>query len=219
MKTLIALILSAILCACANGPVVPDWQMNAKSGMERATSAYFSGNDRVADQEFTRARSDMASTGRFDLVARIELIRCANHVASLAFDECTGFEKLRQDAGKPERAYADYLAGKGNPQDAELLPPTQRSLMLAHDGTTAVALAAIADPDSRLVAAGVLLRSGRATPEVFKIAVDTASAQGWRRPLLAWLGAQKMRAEKSGDMQEAGRLQRQIDLVGSSSQQ
>ena len=40
----------------------------------------------------------------------------------------------------------------------------------------------------RLVAAGVLLQTGRADPGVIAQAVDTASAQGWRRPLLAWLG-------------------------------
>jgi len=48
---------------------------------------------------------------------------------------------------------------------------------------------------------------------VITLAVDTASAQGWRRPLLAWLGVQAMRAEKSGDTVEAQRLHRRIDLV------
>ena len=49
-------------------------------------------------------------------------------------------------------------------------------------------MAAIQDPLSQLVAAGVLFRSGRATPGVIATAVNTASERGWRRPLLAWLG-------------------------------
>lgn len=200
-----------LLCACAGGPAVPDWQMNAKGSIERATSAYLSGNDRVETQEFARARSAMASTGQIALVARAELIRCASRVASLVLEDCSGFDRLRQDSGAPERAYADYLAGTAQPQDVALLPAQHRGVMQASN--PAAAAAAISDPLSRLVAAGVLLRSGRATPALLTLAVDTASAQGWRRPLLAWLGVQAMRAEQAGDTAQALRLRRRMDLV------
>src|SRR4051812_4636988 len=106
-----------LLNACASGSAVPDWQMNAKSGMEHAISAYMTGNDRVEAQEFAKARSEMAGTGQIALVAKVELIRCATHVASLVLDDCPGFEKLREDTAAPERAYADYLAGHAQPQD------------------------------------------------------------------------------------------------------
>jgi len=43
--------------------------------------------------------------------------------------------------------------------------------------------------------------------------VATASDQGWRRPLLAWLGVQRLRAEQAGDAQEARRLRRRMDIV------
>jgi hypothetical protein len=76
------------------------------------------------------------------------------------------------------------------------------------------ALAAVEDPLSRLVAAGVLMRSSRADPAVIATAIDTASAQGWRRPLLAWLGVAAQRAEAAGDGQEAARIRRRIALTG-----
>jgi hypothetical protein len=66
---------------------------------------------------------------------------------------------------------------------------------------------------SRLVAAGVLLQGKRASPAVLSEAVKTASAQGWRRPLLAWLGVQAMRAEQAGDSEESQRLRRKMSLV------
>jgi len=202
-----------LLSACASGSPVPDWQMSAMSSMERAISAYLSGNDRVAVQEFSRARNEMASTGQIALVARAELIRCASRVASLVLEDCPGFEKLRDDAAAPERAYADYLAGRARPQDIALLPEQQHGMINVAPDAAATAMADISDPFSRLVAAGVLLRTGHANPAVITLAVDTASAQGWRRPLLAWLGVQAMRAEKSGDTVEAQRLHRRIDLV------
>lgn len=205
--------LAALLAACAGTPV-PDWQMNAKTAMERATAAYLEGNTRVETQEFKQARSEIARTGRADLLARVELTRCASRVASLVLEDCPEFEKLRLDAAAPERAYADFLAGRIKAQDIALLPPQHRAVAGATSDTAATAaLQNIADPLAQLVAAGVLFRSNRATPAVLTIAVDTASAQGWRRPLLAWLGVQALRAENAGDTVAAEHLRRRIALV------
>ena len=70
------------------------------------------------------------------------------------------------------------------------------------------------DPFARLIAAGVLLHRTQASPAVVEQAVETASAQGWRRPLLAWLGVQARLAEERGDAQEVARIRRRMDLVG-----
>ena len=110
------------LAACSNTPQAPQWQMNAKGSAERATEAALGGDIRVEAAEFVRAREEMARTGRPDLVARLELLRCATRVAALDFDPCTGFEALAGDAAAPERAYARYLNGAVEPGDAALLP-------------------------------------------------------------------------------------------------
>lgn len=206
------LLVLGLLGACAGKPV-PDWQINAKDATERASNAYLSGNTRVAEQEFLYARNEVARTGRIDLLARVELTRCAAQVASLVLDECTAFDKLRQDAPAAEIAYADYLAARIQPQDVALLPAQHRSVAAASQDNAAAALQGIEDPLSRLVAAGVLLQGKRASPAVLSEAVKTASAQGWRRPLLAWLGVQAMRAEQAGDSEESRRLRRKMSLV------
>lgn len=198
----------ALLAACGGKPRAPDWQMNAHDALERYQQAFLTGAAAAANAEFTRARQQLAATGQAALVARAELTRCALQVASLAFEPCTGFEALRADVPDAERAYADYLAGTLPAAAAPLLPPQHRA---AAGG--AADLARIEDPLSRLVAAGVLLRSGRGSPQVLQQAVDTASAQGWRRPLLAWLGAQALRAEQAGAADEAQRLRRRMALV------
>jgi hypothetical protein len=59
----------------------------------------------------------------------------------------------------------------------------------------------------------VLLQSGTSNAAVADAAVNTASAQGWRRPLLAWLKLQAGAAAQRGDAPEAARLQRRIALV------
>ncbi|MBV7427189.1 MULTISPECIES: hypothetical protein [unclassified Acidovorax] len=199
-----------LLSACSGKPRVPDWQMNAQASAQKALEAYLSGNDRVDRLEWDRARAEVARTGRPDLLARLELMRCAAQVASLVAGPCERFEPLRADAAAPERAYADYLAGSVPPQGASLLPEAQRKVAVSGDGAD---LSAIEDPLSRLVAAGVLFQAGRASPAVIGNAIDAASTQGWRRPLMAWLTLQAQRADAAGDAESASALRRRIAIV------
>ncbi len=203
----------ALLAACSSGPPVPDWQTNAKGAMDRATAAYLRGDTRIAQAEYDTARREIARTGRADLLARATLMRCAARIASLDIGPCTEFEVLRADAAAPERAYADYLAARVQPQDVALLPAQHRAVATASANDAETALRRIDDPLARLVAAGVLFQSARASPATIALAADTASEQGWRRPLLAWLQVQAALAEKAGDTAEAERLRRRIAVV------
>lgn len=208
-------LLVMLLAACAGTPPPPDWQLNAHGAIERAQDAYLSGQGRIEEVEFARVRAEIARTGRADLLARAELVRCATRVASLVFEPCAGFDALQADAAVPEQAYARYLLGQAKPQDAALLPPPHRQLTAPN--ATGAALATIDDPLSRLVAAGVLLRSHRADPQTIALAIDAASSQGWSRPLLAWLGVQALRAEQAGDTDALAHIHRRMQLVGGAS--
>ena len=207
-----ALVLAVLaLSACGSKPRQPDWLVNADGAQERFERAYLQGKDRVATSEFTRFRTEVASTAQPGLVARAELTRCAVQVASLDFSPCAGFEPLRRDAPEAERAYADFLEGKATPAQAKLLPEDYRAIAGGEGG--AGALKKIKAPLPRVIAAGVLLRMEKADPEVLQVAADTSSEQGWRRAVMAWLGAQAMRAEKAGAMEEAARLRRRMELA------
>ena len=183
----LALVL-ALLTGCSSGPVPLDWQQNSFDALQSFQRLYLSGDTGGAESEFKSARAELTATGRADLVARAELVRCAAQVASLVFEPCKGFEVLRQDAGAEERAYASYLEGRG-----------------PHSATN--------EPFSRLVAYGVQMRTARIDPQGIASAVEISSSQGWRRPLLAWLGVQLKRAEQAGDSETATRLKRRIELV------
>jgi hypothetical protein len=183
-----AVVAAALLAGCGGGPAPADWQLNAVQAMQAHERYYLAGDSRTAENEFVLARRELSRTGRPELVARAELRRCAVRAAALEFDDCPDFEKLRADAGKEELAYADYLGGKG-----------------AH--------AVGEDALSRLVFFSVQLKNGSIQPAQIALAVDLASAQGWRRPLLAWLGVQLRRAESAGDREAAERIRRRIDLV------
>ena len=207
----------AVLAGCASGPPAPDWQLNAHDAAQKAVQAYLAGDIQAEQRAFARARAETARTGQPTLLARVELLRCAAQVASLVLEPCTPFDALREDAAAPEQAYARYLAGELRASDVALLPAAQQGVaaaLVAGDAPgAAAALAKVTDPLSRLVSAGVLLRAGVASPPVLEAALDVASLQGWRRPLLAWLGVQVARAEAAGDSGEAARLGRRMEMV------
>jgi hypothetical protein len=180
-----------LLAGCSSGPVAPAWQRDAKDAMDRANAAYLEGDSRVASAEMARVRKLISGTGRVDLLATAELAHCAARAASLVWEPCSGFEALRPDATATQIAYADYLQWQG-------AAPEKPNLE---------------DPLSRLLLAAVTLQRGQATPSTITEAIATASAQGWRRPLLAWLGVQALRAEQAGDAVEAQRIRRRMALV------
>ena len=211
LTAMMALTATTLLAACANTPPSPDWQLNAKGSLDRSVQAYLQGNSRIAAVEFASARRELARTGRADLLARAELTRCAAQVASLVFEVCAAYAPLAADAGEAQRAYNDYLKGALKPADVDLLPEQHRALALGKPSLET--LQAMRDPLAQLVAAAVLLQTGRAEPAVMDMAVNTSSAQGWSRPLLAWLNAQLMRAQAAGEVVRADQLRRRIERV------
>jgi len=208
---------AVLLHACSNNPPTPDWKLNAQGALERGTSAYLAGRTAVAEREFATARAEIARTGRPDLLARAELMRCAAQTASLAFEDCTAFEALRADAPPAELAYAAYLAGRSTAADLPLLPTHHRAVATPGvvDAAAVSALQGMPDALSRQIGAAVLLETGRANPAVIALAIDNASAQGWRRPLLAWLTLQAQRAQSAGDTAAADAVRRRIAVIES----
>ena len=204
----VVLLGGAVLAGCGSAPPVPEWQADAHGALQAAVAATLNGNTRVAEAEMARARSEIARTGQPALLARAELVRCAAQVASLDLAGCPGYEAVAADAQPAERAYAAYLYGKTQPADVALLPAQHQGV--ARGGTS---LAGLQDPLARLVAAAVLLQRGALAPAGVVASAETASAQGWRRPLLAWLGVQLRAALAAGDADGAAQLRRRIDLV------
>ncbi|GAA6143648.1 hypothetical protein NBRC116584_34660 [Hydrogenophaga sp. 5NK40-0174] len=202
-----------VLGACASEPV-PDWKQSASSSTELGARAWMEGKDAIDLAEFNRARREVRATGRPEELAKVELFRCATRTATLDDSLCEAFEPLAPDVSEALRAYDRYIAGQAGPGDAELLPGPHRPVAQAGAGSDFVALLnKIEDPLSRLVAAGVLYRRQLAGPGVAAVGVETASAQGWRRPLLAWLMVTRTLAEAAGQTDAAQAAQRRMDLV------
>lgn len=201
------------LSACANQPPTPDWLLHSEAALQQHARWWLEGRDTLAEKQLNIAREAVSRTGDATQMGRVELHACAVRLASLGPAGCPAFEPLAQDADAAERAYANYLAGQLTAVDVHLLPKMQREVWQASDESSNRVLAAIPDPLSRLLAASILLQSGRLSPNGLSIAIETAAQQGWRRPLLAWLSLERQRLEKLGELEAAAAVERRIARV------
>ena len=211
----IALLSTALLlAACAGGPMPPEWQTQSYASLERFKQQYLDGDSRSAERSFAEAKAALEATGRPELVARAELVRCALGTAALDFDACARFDAIRNEATADDQAYRSFLNGQWRARDAARLPSQYRGLV-ASGGEAArnKAMQRMEDPVSRLIAAGALFRLVQLSPAGRGTAVETASAQGYRRPLLAYLNVQAKGAEAAGDTAALESIRRRIDLV------
>ena len=209
-----AVLASALaLWGCSSTPPPPDWQLNAQGSAQRAVDAWLSGDSRIADAEWRVAERETRRTADPTQLARLALLRCAAQVAALDGAPCAEFAPHAADAAAPEPAYHRYLAAQATAADAVHLPEAQRPLVALDAAALQAQLPKVSDALSRLVAAGVAFRRGQASPAVVAVAVDTASAQGWTRPLMAWLLVQRDAALQAGQTEEAARIERRLALL------
>ena len=209
-----------LLSACGSAPPVPHWQANAASLMRNYQADWLEGHEVLARREFTLALRATAATGDPARVARLYLVQCALRRAALDWSPCAHYADGRSvPSNLQEAAYARFLDGGWTNLKHFLLPPQYAALRgLDHAPADRInsALAAIADPLSRLIAASVALKRGQGDARTLRLASDTAAQQGWRRPLLAWLKLRLAEARERNDAGEAALLAQRIRLVESS---
>lgn len=210
----ICLLAALLAVGCSSSPPPPDWKMNAVSLLEHYQTRWLEGDTKAADLALEKSRQEIAKTGRLDLLARLEVAACGTRIAALDFDACKAYGPLSSEAAPQDQAYARFISGDWTNLDAKLLPAHYASLAGAKDDAAAnKAVVEIKEPLPRLIAAGLLIKQGRADPATLAQATDTASERGWRRPLLTWLEVQLKRAQAAGDQAGINHLRRRIELT------
>jgi hypothetical protein len=199
-----------LLGACGSTP--PAWKTDTAVLIERYKSYALRGENTLAERAFEQAVAATGSTGQIAGTAHLWLVRCAIRRAMLIDDACAEYAELARYASDPaDRAYYRFLTLQWETLDTALLPAHHRALLAA--GDRSARLAALDDPLARLLDASLLVMRGEAHDDTLTLATDTASAQGWRQPLLTYLLLREARARAAGDEATRAVLRRRIDLV------
>jgi hypothetical protein len=93
------------------------------------------------------------------------------------------------------------------------LPKHYAALLAGPADKRLAQVAAIDAPLSRLLAASLVVQRGEADDALLALATETASAEGWKRPLLVYLKLAEKRASEREDAAALADIQARIRLV------
>lgn len=215
MKRIATLALVTLLAACGTGgPPPPDWKTDSADLIDRYKKHALLGENTLAERYFQQAVAATGGAGRVADTARLWLVRCATRRAMLIDDACTEYAELaRIEPNAADAAYYRYVTLRWNELDASLLPSQHRDFVRAPAERRNDTLDRIGDPLARLLDASLLVMRREADRRTLELAVETASAQGWRQPLLTYLKLLQTLAVERGDAAEQERLAKRIELV------
>ena len=215
MKRLVAAACLAVLTACGTGgPPAPDWKVDSADLIERYKKHALLGENTIAERYFQQAIAATGGAGRVADTARLWLVRCATRRAMLLDDACTEYAELARIEPNPtDYAYYRFITLRWNDLDVSHLPGQHREFMRAAPERRTEALRRVDEPLARLLDASLIVMRQEATRATLEIATETASARGWRQPLLTYLKLLHKLAVESGDAHEQERLKKRIDLV------
>lgn len=215
MKTLLALASLLALAACGSGgPPPPDWKTDAADLIGRYQKHALMGENSLAERYFQQAVAAAGGAGRVAETARLWLVRCATRRAMLIDDACTEYAELAPlEPNAADQVYYHFVTLRWEAVATAQLPSQHRDLVSAAAGKRHEMLGGIEDPLARLLDASLLVMRREADAATLALAAETASAQGWRQPLLTYLKLQEKQAAARGDAAEQTRLARRIQLV------
>ena len=215
MKILLAISSLIVLTACgSSGPPPPDWKTDSADLIERYKKHALRGENTLAERYFQQAVAATGGAGRVADTGRLWLVRCATRRAMLIDDACTEYADLsRLELNADDHAYYQFVTLDWDTVNIALLPPQHIGLVRAPADKRQESLSRVPDPLARLLEASLLVMRREANAATLILATETASSQGWRQPLLAYLKLQEGLAARSGNATEQSRIALRIQLI------
>ena len=218
-RAIILFFLVMLFVACGGSKPIRDWVNISHSQMETFKNHALTGRTQTADVHFKKAIEEIKKSGNIDLLAKAYLTKMA--VQTALSEETNADDFLRVDAVESfneNKSYYFFLAGEFERVDEKVLPAVYRPLQNAlRKGQAFVEtqklLDKIDDPLSRLIAAGIFVRTGKADEAVLRTAVDTASEQGWKKALILYLGRLRSYYDQKGQTAKAAAVRARLALI------
>ena len=218
MKNIVYLLTFSIILLGCGSKQVPDWTKASFNQLENYKINYLSGKEQSAELYFNKAIDEIKKSGDLEILARVYLTKYAVHVAVL--DDFDDGEYLRIDAIQPvlqNRNFYRFLKGSFDTVDEKLLPQQYDGFMRAcrkgNSEDISNEISKIEDPLSKLIAIGLLVQKNTYDEGILKIAIDTASHNGWKRALLVYLDKLQSFYEMKKETQKAANIKQKIQLI------
>ena len=219
MRRIICLMMfSILLFGCGSSKPVPDWTDASFNQLDNYKKSYLSGKELIAEAYFNKAVDEIKSSGDLDILARAYLTKYACQVAVLeAFDDR---EYLKIEAVEPvlqNKNFHGFLKGAFDNVDEKLLPQQYEGFLRAFKSgkkeDVAREISKMDNPLSKLIAVGLLVKKNKVEEIDLKLAIDIASQNGWKKPLLAYLGKLQSFYKTNNEPDKAAHVEERIQLI------
>lgn len=218
MKRFLFLFFVLVVAAgCASRPA-PEWIGASYNHLESFKRHYLRGDEILAEKSFRRALEEIRTSGDIDAMAKAYLIRYAVRTAALeAFDDREYLRLAADRSGLPHAHYYAFLKGSFAEVDVDRLPvqyrPFLKALLNGNPGDIEREAIRIEDPLSRLIAAGLIVRARQAGEPLLNEAIETASGQGWKKPLLAYLTKLDRYYDSEKETSKAAEVRKRLEWI------
>ena len=219
MKRLLLLFFVLVfLAGCASRPA-PEWIGASYNHLESFKRHYLRGDEILAEKSFQRALEEIRTSGDIDAMAKGCLVRFAVRTAVLeAFDDREYLRLSTLRSSLPHLDYYSFLKGSFAEVAADRLPvqyrPFLKALLKGDPGDIEREAIRIEDPLSRLIAAGLIVRDRQASEQLLNGAIETASQQGWKKPLLAYLKKLERYYDSVKETSKAAEVRKRLEWIG-----
>lgn len=214
-------ILIALCCffivGCAS-KTIPDWINAAHNHLENYKKNQLAGEEKIAELHFKKAIEEIKKSGDLELMSKAYLTKCAIQVALL--EKMDDSDYLKVQIAHPSFANKNFhlfLQGNFGQVQKNLLPEQYHNFLSAvQKGLTAEVtntIEKIEDPLSRLIAAGLAVRGNKFDERSLKVAIDTASANGWKKALFIYLERLRSLYETENEIKKAESIRQKIELI------
>ncbi len=218
MKKVVWIAVLLLLAGCSTSKPAPNWLSAGYNQLDNYKKHYLSGQEKIAALEFTDALKEIKKSGDLEILGRAQLIRMAVQTATL--QDLTNAEYRKIEAVHPSPGNSNFYAflqGALAQVDAKLLPSQYLGVVETFrrpgKGERLRAIEQMEDPLSQLIAAGILVRMGEDNEALLQKAVATASAEGWKKALLAYLARLQAYYEGKQERSRAQAIEQRINLI------
>jgi hypothetical protein len=218
MKRTLSIFVCLLALTGCSSHSVPDWKNIGYNQLENYKKNYLIGRDFIAETNFRKATDEIKNSGDLDTLAKTYLTKFGVQTAVLETFRDDEYLDIEEILPNPDYLnFFNFLRGIIAYVDGGRLPSRYRGVYHAIQAKDTAELErqinGIDDPLSRLIATGVAVKQQCYNESILKDAVDTASANGWRKPLLVYLAQLQLLYEKDKSAEKADKIRKTILLL------
>lgn len=197
---------------CSSQPA-PAWQQDGNTTMTNFINSYMEGNDKFAENYYLKLEESLKLTADPDIMVIAPLTKCAMNIALLEDYGCEEAQPFVAALKKKDNIkYFNFVSGKVSD-----LPLRYKDFVKSSSAclteTINLKIKKLPEPLSKIIASSVVVRNKCYDEKTLINAVDTASAEGWKKAALKYLDLLLKFYEEKGYTEKAGSIQKRIELA------